>query len=944
MSHKNTVRNLRIRYVIGLSAIALLVTASFLMMQQVIFHQRSHATLVNIAGQQTGLVNRIAFFAGLMGTTDDETEYQVARSQIGRSINTMHQNHKILRNGDPEHDIPFVSNKYLDTIYKDPMVGLEVALFNFLEKAESLYNHNQDAPISSNASYIYLTTYGPHVLEPLLDAAVDEYEGISNAAIVKIERFERIIWIATLFTLLCELTFIFIPLEGNVKTTLKTLERNISELTKMRKRLLMAQKLALVGDWEYDGKSGTFSLSDQVYDIFGITPQNTPISWEDFLQFVHPEDHQQLRAIVKKVPISRTPDKSEYRIVRPDGSERLVYQYATLKQEEGESTHISGTIQDITESKELSNRLEKLSEHVPGFIFQCHRSTDGEFSVSYSSKGIKQTCGIGPDQIENDANNFFNLVHLEDIDTLRYSLEKSATTLQTWHAKFRLRHFEKGTLWLEGHATPGKMTDGTIHWYGYIWDITERKEAEDKIHKLALYDPLTGLANRRLMRDRLKQALSSSQRTKTWGATIMLDLDNFKTLNDTQGHEMGDALLVEVAKRLKSIIRDCDTVSRLGGDEFVVLLSNLGNKLGLAEKYALEVAEKICDSLCTPYRLCNGAVTHYASASVGVAVFYGKTLDESTLLKRADVAMYEAKERGRNQVCFYSELRQQEINQKSAIISDLQRAISKNEFTLFFQPQIDRTDTICGAEVLIRWFPKHREPISPATFIPIAESSSLIVPIGQWVLQQTCEILAILLQKGVSQHFTLSVNISALQLAEPSFLETTSKLIKKSGVPTKHLKFEITESCLVKDFKFVNRVLSELLELGIRIELDDFGTGYSSLTSLYHLPISGLKIDRSLISNINSKNPSKALIRATAAMAKAMSMEVIAEGVETIEESNFLRKEGIDIQQGFHFYKPLPFEDFTALCTPLPPAVTAASSREKYHQHPTIQAPQMTPA
>lgn len=913
MLHIKTVYNLRTRYVIGLSAIAVLVTASFLMMQHVVSKQRSYATLVNLAGHQAGLSNRISFFAGIMATTDDEAEFNMAKSQVGRSINRMRINHQTLRQGDPERDIPVISNATLDTIYDDPMVGLEYSLYNFLENAEKMYEHDPGTPFPALPSYIYLTTYGPHVLEPLLDAAVDEYEAIGSSAIVKIERFEQIIWIATLFTLLCELAFIFIPLEGNVKKTLRSLEQTINELQKTRKRLLMAQKLAVVGDWEYDTVQNKFTLSEQVYSIFGIKPREEPVSSSFFMEYVHPEDHGRLKNVLKASPVSERPDKIEFRVVRPDGSERLIYQYSTAKKEgDGPETQLYGTVQDITERKELSTRLEKLSEHVPGFIFQCHKK-DGRYSFTYVSNGILATCGTTAEQLETDADNFFNLINKDDIEYLHFSLEESAKNLETWQSKFRLSHQEKGVVWLEGHATPGRMIDGSVLWYGYVWDITERKEAEDRIHKLALYDPLTGLANRRLMRDRLKKIISLSQRNRSWGAIIMLDLDNFKTLNDTKGHEMGDALLVEVAERLHTTTRECDTVSRLGGDEFIVLLSELGENHRQSEAHALTVSEKIRDSLHKPYLLNNGTVIHHGSASIGVTLFFGRALDESTLLKRADVAMYEAKERGRNQVCFYSELRQQEINEKSALITDMQKALKNDEFALYFQPQIDRRGNICGAEALLRWFPENKEPISPALFIPLAESSSLIVPIGEWVLAKACDSLAKLQRHHIPDQFYLAVNISALQFSDAAFLKNTKQIIKDSGVAASQLKFEITESCLVKDFEAVNSVLEKLRHLGIRIELDDFGTGYSSLMSLYNLPINGLKIDRSLVSNINSNNSSKALIRATIAMGRAMAMEIIAEGVETLEESNFLTNEGTDIQQGFYFSRPLCFDDFVAL-------------------------------
>ncbi len=759
MEHGNTVRSLRFRYILGLSAIAFLVTASFIMMQRVISQQRFHATIVNMASHQAGLSNRITYFASLMALTDDATEYTMAQGQIGMTANKMRQRHATLRNGLPEDDIPVVSNENLQTIYEDPMVGLDRALENFLQHAEVICQIDiQDFKVTSS-SYIFLTTYGPNALEPMFDAAVDEYEKIGNAAILRIKRLERIIWLATLFVLLFEIACIFIPLESKVKNTLKSLEQNISELTRTRKRLLLAQEFALIGDWELDLNSKVFTWSDQVYAIFGVVKKGETVSWEDFLRYIHPEDQGLLEAAINSIVETDAAGSVEYRILPPEGGERLVYQYAARKVDGDDSClMLSGTIQDITERKELSTRLEKLSEHIPGFIFQCHKNPAGRYKFSYVGKGIQETCGISPDRVVENSADMLELIHEDDVEDVMLSMEESAVKLTTWYANYRIRHPEKGVVWLEGHATPGKMLDGSVLWYGYIWDVTERKESEDRIHKLALYDPLTGLANRRLMRDRLGRALSVSERNASWCSLIMLDLDNFKTLNDTKGHELGDALLIDVAARLKGCTRESDTISRLGGDEFVVILEDIGATVENARKNAMELAEKIRHSLSVPYTLDKGKVVHHGSGSVGVTVFQGKTANESTLLKRADVAMYEAKEKGRNQVCLYSEERQREINRKSALMSELQRAVQNNELSLYFQPQIDAHGRLCGAEALLRWFPADRDPVPPATFIPLAEQCGLILPIGEWVMFEACSRLRVLRQRhGVLDEFFLGV-------------------------------------------------------------------------------------------------------------------------------------------------------------------------------------------
>jgi len=916
VKHLKIIRHLRFRYVLGLSAIAILVTASYISMQQVINKQRFHATLVNLAGHQSGLSNRIAYFAGLMASTEDDVEYNMARGQIGRTINKMRNAHKILTEGSVEDNIPFVTNNNLKTIYGDPMVGLNEALSDFLKRAEEIYNLEM-ADFSLNSSaYIFLTTYGPHVLEPLLDAAVDEYEIIGEEAILRIKKLEKIIWISTLIALCLEIAFIFVPLEGNVKQTLKSLEKSIAELTQTRKRLISAQKLALVGDWEYNRETDSMYFSDQIFDILGIPTPDEKFTWDSFLQYVHPDDCRQLEKLFSEIPKSEHSNKIEYRIIQDDFSERLVYQYATRKIDSNTGAELfTGTIQDITERKELSTRLEKLSEHVPGFIFQCHRRNDGTYKIHYASKGIEDTCGISLNHILKNSSSLLKTLHPDDTERFKLSMEESSQTLETWQAQFRINHPQKDTVWLEGHATPGKMVDGSVLWYGYVWDITERKESEDRINKLALYDPLTGLANRRLMRDKLTHALAVSRNNGSWGGLIMLDLDNFKTLNDTKGHELGDELLIEVSERLNKCVRGSDTTARLGGDEFVVILEDVGATMDEAKEYSLIIAEKIRMSLCKPYYLGEGQTIHHGSSSVGVTTFSGRIVDESTILKQADIAMYEAKETGRNRVCLYNEARLQEINQKSLLIMDLQDAIKNDELELYLQPQIDQHNRLAGAEALLRWFPADREPVSPAIFIPLAENSELIHPIGYWVIKEACRQLNMLIEKGAPKNFSLAVNISARQLNDASFLHNTKTIIENSGINPSLLRFEITESCLVEDFQHVNKTLAKLRSLGILIELDDFGTGYSSLNSLYQLHINALKIDKSLIKNIDSEDHSKEIIRAAIAMAKAMSVKVIAEGVENRAQKEFLRREKCDYQQGFYYSKPLPFHQFEALLT-----------------------------
>ncbi|THB70576.1 MAG: EAL domain-containing protein [Desulfobulbaceae bacterium] len=913
MNIAKTVFGLRLRYIIGLSVIGLLVTASYITLQHIVSEQREFARLVNLAGHQAGLSNRIAYFASTMATTDDEAEFTMARGQIGRAINQMQTVHHTLRNGDEEKDIPRVTSETLELIYDDPMVGLDSALTNYLERAIAVSNSEPESFSINSGSYIFLTNYGPHVLEPLLNAAVDEYEQIGRKAILRIEKIETAIWIATLVTLLLELGLIFIPMERRVRKTLNSNETTIFELQTTRTRLLSAQKLALVGDWELDLRSAQLTWSDQVYDICGLDRErerSEVLSQDQALELIHPGDRDRVRESLRSLVLSGEPSHLEYRVIQPNGSERLVFQHsAARKDNQGQIQSIVGTIQDITERKELSKKLDRLSEHIPGFIFEFQTDAEGRISMPYASKGILDTYGVSDEEVRRDSRKLYEMLHPEDVDSVSKSIERSGKRLRTWRSQFRVLHPEKGYVWLEGHATPARVSDGGILWHGYIWDITERKKSEVRIRKLALYDPLTGLANRRLLRDRMSNAIARSARNKEYGAVIMLDLDNFKTINDTKGHEVGDKLLQDVAENLQNCVRDIDTIARLGGDEFVVVLEQLGSKKEIARKQAIEIAEKIRRSLSRIYYLGEERHLYHGSVSVGLTLFFDTRRNESELLKRADVAMYEAKEQGRNQVCYFSEKRQQLINKRNTLAQEMQFALEQNEFTLHYQPQVTPGGELYGAEALLRWFPKDKDPVSPGSFIPIAESNGFIIKLGEWVLDCACKHLLELQKSYLPEDFTLSINISARQLNDLNFVDRVKAIIQANNVRTDNLVFELTESSFIQDPDKGIQILERLNDMGIRIDLDDFGTGYSSLNSLQNLPFNALKLDRSLIKNVESENSSRAILRATLAMAEAMSMKVVAEGVETQTQKEMLSNEGCDILQGYLIARPMPLDD-----------------------------------
>lgn len=538
---------------------------------------------------------------------------------------------------------------------------------------------------------------------------------------------------------------------------------------------------------------------------------------------------------------------------------------------------------------------------------------DSQRRVIFANEALREVTGY-------PSSHFIGMTLDEFVHTLNLSLP---TLLQELDEAVRDHHpspghdvvlekKDKSLINLEVRLEPitnseGQMQNSLV----VLSNINERKAAEAEIKSLAFYDPLTGLPNRRLLLDRLKLALAVSARSGRQGGLLFIDLDNFKTLNDTLGHDIGDLLLQQVARRLISCVREGDTVARLGGDEFVVMLEDLSEQEIEAASQTEAVGNKILATLNQPYLL--GAHESNSSCSIGATLFNHRHSSLEELLKQADISMYQAKKEGRNALRFFDPKMQESINARALLEEHLGKAIEKQQFRLYFQVQIDDAGRALGAEALLRWEHPDRGLVMPLQFIVLAEETDLILPIGAWVIDAACAQLKAWQAHAIFRDLTLSVNVSARQIHQPEFPEHVRMAVQRHNINPGRLKLELTESLLLDNVEQTIRIMEELSHLGVKFSLDDFGTGYSSLQYLKRLPLHQLKIDKSFVTDIANDPGEQAIVRTIIAMARSLGLDVIAEGVETEVQQQYLLRSGCTHYQGYLYSKPLPLAQFESL-------------------------------
>lgn len=554
--------------------------------------------------------------------------------------------------------------------------------------------------------------------------------------------------------------------------------------------------------------------------------------------------------------------------------------------------------------KKLTERFQSVARRVPGMVFQLHQDKQGHLSFSYLSDAVSELFDTSVGAAMQDATNVLERVSKPQRENILKSLNASAHDLSLWNYEFAVELGEGAHKWLSATAMPEQEAGGSVSWSGFISDITEKKSTQETIKRLAYYDSLTELPNRRFLIKELAERLAELVVTNKVVMLVSINLDGFKRINDVYGQALGDELLKETAQRLRTLLPADALLSRMTADEFVIFAEF--ETLLQAQKGGERVAEKSLKALAQPYDL--PQLRHQSTASAGVVLAESDHTSGDELLRRADLAAHRAKQEGGNRWYFYSACIEEEISARFAMEADLRKALETSQFELYYQLQANAEGAFFGAEALLRWHHPERGMVSPGDFIPVAEDSGLIVPIGDYVLREACKQVGIWQKSQSTSHFTMSVNVSAKQFYQHNFVENVLSIIGAAGIPTSALKLELTESLVLEDMAAVVSKMQTLRSAGVSFSMDDFGTGYSSLSYLSQLPFDEVKIDQAFIRRASSETYKRdwTIVQAIISITQDLGMDVIAEGVETEAQRARLQASGCTRYQGYLFARPVP--------------------------------------
>jgi diguanylate cyclase (GGDEF)-like protein/PAS domain S-box-containing protein len=687
-----------------------------------------------------------------------------------------------------------------------------------------------------------------------------------------------------------------------------------NDLQKNSEKLLLSQRVARIGHFKFDQEFSIIETSEIIEEFLALATEELGNTFAKINSLLSTDDAFKLSKLVTDSQSSQ-----EHFVLSCRTTIKNSKKFAWIKisgfwldEDHTNQAQFIGSIQDITESKQLDQKVLLLESSLAQVSDMVMITDLGDMDarnhkILYVNESFEQQTGFSTEEIIGKNPRF-----LQGEKTSKTESSKISKSLMNYESiRVEILNYKANGESFWGDLTISPIKDETgvyTHWVSVLKDITSSKLALENIKKLAYFDGLTGLANRQYFTDRLSSTIQSAQRNPSYSVLMLIDLDNFKELNDTFGHDRGDDLLIQVSKRLKKSTREVDTVARLGGDEFVVLLSNIGTNITEVSANAELVAQKMNKVLNEEFFLRDSS--YRTSASIGITIF-GKTITKpDDVLRQADIAMYQAKATGKNNFTIFNSDMQQIVVDRAAIADRLKLAVATDEFELFFQPQFDVSLQLIGAEALMRWNSKEMGSIPPGVFIPIAEQNALIRELGNWVLQKAAFYLKTWSEIKEMQHLVMSVNVSTSQFSSPDFLASVFDPIEMYETTPDKLNLELTESIMVSDFEDLEKKLKVLKSYGIKIALDDFGTGFSTLNYLKRLSLDELKIDQSFVQELPTNKHDTAIARTIISLGQSLGLKVTAEGVETEGQFNLLRSLDCNQFQGYLFSKPMPALEF----------------------------------